>query len=424
MSTATTHIKTKKQLVPAIRFKEFEGDWTVSNIGNFVENHVGGASLKPSDFVTEEGYEVVPKKAVVSGGNLKLDSVNPTYCSKAFFEANERNIVDSSFLITVFRDLVPSGPSIGFIVRFEEDKKYILAQGVYGLKINENELESDFLIQFSNTVKYRRIMQRILVGSTQVHIRNQDFFKVELSNPSLPEQQKIASFLSAVDEKIQQLTKKKALLEQFKKGVMQQLFSGQLRFKDEKGNPYPDWEEKKISDICERSTGRSKSNEIVDDGRNIIVDMGAISRVGKLLGTKRTNCVEDYLETTDLVMAKDDIGGGQIIGKVVLVPVENKYILGDHVYKLKVIKGDVNFLYYSINSYAVNKSFRQKANGTAQIGINNKTVDDQLIPFPPIEEQQKIATYLSSIDTKIESVNNQITQTQTFKKGLLQQMFV
>ena len=408
------HIATKK-LVPQLGFKEFDGAWEKHSL-KYLLGSLVDCEHKTAPYVEESEYLVV-RTNNVKGGQLVYEDIKYT-TEEGFKEWTKRTV--PKFGDILFTREAPAGESC----LVPEDKKVCLGQRMVLLKSDENKMTGQYLSSYLQSGSAIRDISNLSIGTTVTRINIADIYKLKCPVSTIPEQQKIASFLSAVDEKIQQLTKKMALLEQYKKGVMQQLFSGQLLFKDENGNPYPDWEEKKISDVCERSTGRSKSNEIVVDGRNIIVDMGAISRVGKLLGTKRTNCEEDYLDTNDLVMAKDDIGGGQIIGKVVLIPIEDKYILGDHVYKLKVIKGDVNYLYYSINSYAVNKSFRQKANGTAQIGINNKTVDDQLIPFHCIEAQQKIATYLSGIDTKIESINNQITQTQTFKKGLLQQMFV
>ncbi|WP_252322506.1 restriction endonuclease subunit S, partial [Acinetobacter nosocomialis] len=112
-----------------------------------------------------------------------MDKVVPTFCTLEFFNSNQNYIVDSEYLITTLRDLVPSGPSIGYIVKYESNKKYILAQGVYGFRI-KNDLNRDFLIQFSNTSKFRLHMQSIMVGSTQVHIRNQDYFSTELYTPS------------------------------------------------------------------------------------------------------------------------------------------------------------------------------------------------------------------------------------------------
>ena len=122
--------------VPQLRFKDEAGqnfpNWSKKSIGDFVEAHKGGAPLKPSDFVKHGDFEVIPKKAISSGAYLKLDDQEPTYCTKKFFEGNQRSVVDRNFLITTLRDLVPSGPSIGYIVKFTNDKQYLLAQGVYG----------------------------------------------------------------------------------------------------------------------------------------------------------------------------------------------------------------------------------------------------------------------------------------------------
>lgn len=210
-----------------IRFKADDGsefrEWENKALSNFIIKHIGGASLSPSDFVKQSEYEVIPKKAIVPNGCLNLDKSNPTYCSEEFFKANLKNTVDNTYLVTVLRDLVPSGPSIGYIVQYMENTQYILAQGVYGFKIKA-ELNRNFLIHFSNTKAYRLVMQSIMVGSTQVHIRNQDFLGIGIPVPCLEEQTKIANFLSAIDQKIEVVAQQIEQAKTWKKGLLQQMF--------------------------------------------------------------------------------------------------------------------------------------------------------------------------------------------------------
>jgi type I restriction enzyme S subunit len=162
-----------------IRFKNKNGkdypEWEEKRLSDFVLSHKGGASLKPSDFRNYSGFEVIPKKAICSGGFLALNRQEPTFCSESFYLSNEANVIDKSYLVTTLRDLVPSGPSIGYIVQYNTDNNYILAQGVYAFLIDETHLSRKWLTQFSNTLEYRKVMQTIMVGSTQVHIRNKDF---------------------------------------------------------------------------------------------------------------------------------------------------------------------------------------------------------------------------------------------------------
>lgn len=410
--TAAELSEAKRTLFPQLRFQEFDEEWKLKTLSEVANKITDGTHDTPKP--TKEG---VPFLTAIHIKDGFIDYNNCYYLDQVVHNSIYKrcNPEKDDLLI------VNIGAGTATCAINSVDYEFSL-KNVALVKPNKELINGKFLAQIQRKKTFK-IFNQLTSGGAQPFLSLREIGRLKIIHPTLLEQQKIASFLSAVDEKIQQLSRKKELLEQYKKGVMQQLFSGKLRFKDENRKDYTDWEEKNISSICKRSSGKSKSENITEDGENIIVDMGSISRDCKLIGNKRTNCQDDYLQTNELVMVKDDIGGGNIIGKVVMIPFNNKYVCGDHVYRLKVLNGDVSFIYFAINSYEVNKSFRRKANGTAQIGINNRTVDEQKIPFPCFAEQQKIAKFLSSIDVKIESTSQQIIQMQSFKKGLLQQIF-
>ncbi|HDX5840096.1 restriction endonuclease subunit S [Acinetobacter baumannii] len=425
---------------PKLRFKEFDGDWNKNTIGNFVLNYKGGASLTPADFVEYSDCEVIPKKAISSGGLLQLDKVVPTFCTLEFFNSNQNYIVDSEYLITTLRDLVPSGPSIGYIVKYESNKKYILAQGVYGFRI-KNDLNRDFLIQFSNTSKFRLHMQSIMVGSTQVHIRNQDYFSTELYTPSLLEQTKIASFLSTVDEKISQLTQKHELLSQYKQGMMQKLFSQQIRFKADDGSEFGEWKKVKFSDKFKFHQTNSYSRALLSEQGEIMnIHYGDIHTkfstlfdiskevVPFLSSEVNTNkfAEDQFLQVGDLVIA-DASEDYKDIGKALeIIHLNNqKVVAGLHTYIARPVQPfALGFCGYLMQTFEVREQIKKLATGISVLGISKTNIGKVEIKVPCLEEQTKIANFLSAIDQKIEVVAQQIEQAKQWKKGLLQQMFV
>jgi len=188
------------------------------------------------------------------------------------------------------------------------------------------------------------------------------------------------------------------LLKSYKTGVAQRLFNKKIRFKDDNGAEFPNWEKRKLKEVFSIVAGQSKSAYLDESGENIIVDMGGISSEGTLIANKKTKYNEDFLTVNDLVMPKDDIGGGFIIGRVARIPSNNRYIAGDHIFKLTILAGDIGFLYYTINSFDVNKSLRRKANGTAQLGLNKSEVENQIIDFPDPKEQKKMSDFLTCLD--------------------------
>ncbi|KGF90870.1 restriction endonuclease subunit S [Prochlorococcus marinus] len=197
-------------------------------LSDFVVNYVGGASLKPSDF-NNSGFQIIPKKAVQLGGKINLGD-ELLYCSYKFAEENSNHIIDYRYVISTLRDLVPSGPSIGLVGVLEEKGKFILAQGVYGFLLNE-DLDNQFFVQISNTDWYRRLMRKIMVGSTQVHIRSSEFLKINLPIPPIKEQKKLVKILASLDKRISMGKENLIQLKNLKRGLLNDLLSGLQKVK-------------------------------------------------------------------------------------------------------------------------------------------------------------------------------------------------
>lgn len=242
--------------------------------------------------------------------------------------------------------------------------------------------------------------------------------------PQLNEQNKIASFLSSVDAKVELLTKKKELIEQYKKGIMQKIFSQKIRFKDKNGNDYPDWEEKKLGDLCNftprkvqkpkegywrlglRSHAKGTFHEYIDDPTK--------NSMTELFVVKKNDLIVNITFAWEhaIAIANDED--------------ENKLV--SHRFPTYSFNDSVipNFMYFIVTQ----KLFKKKMNDISPGGAGrNRVMSKKDFPFikvsiPHIKEQQKIAYFLSSIDSKISTINKELSSLQGFKKGLLQKMFV
>ena len=250
--------------------------------------------------------------------------------------------------------------------------------------------------------------------------------KIKLSLPTKPEQQKIAAFLTAVDSKIEQLSKKQELLGSWKKGLMQQIFSQAIRFKADDGCDFPDWEERKLGNLTKVVVGGtpSTSNESYWNNGSIPwlssggINDGNVIKASKLItqeGLDNSSAKLMPKGTTLLAMTGATLGR---VGYLLIETSGNQSVAGlipNHNFYSK-------FLFYTL--FKNKQTILSMAGGAAQAGINKATIESFKFKFPIVEEQTKIANFLSSIDTKIEQVGKQLIESKQFKKALLQQMFV
>ena len=295
-----------------------------------------------------------------------------------------------------------------------------------------------FVHQYLNSELFKKEMYKDSGTATINQITMGMLNECRLSVPSLPEQKKIAAFLSTIDEIITTTESELIAWQERKKGVIQKIFNREVRFKADDGSEFPEWEEKTFADVFENMNNNTFSRDCLNYSSgfaknihygdilvkfNSYVDVmnDEIPYINKELSYTKYSCLQDG----DIVIA--DTAEDETVGKAVEIENANNMavVAGLHTIacrpKMKFAK---RYLGYYLNSDTYHMQLRPYMQGIKVTSISKSNISLTKIILPSLPEQKKIADCLSSLDDVINQIQAELSAWKEFKKGLLQQMFV
>lgn len=413
----------EKHNMPQLRFPEFSGEWEQKKLRD-VTKYTKGFAFKSASY-SDSGVRII-RVSDLTSNSIKEDN------EKVFIEKenaknyNKYKVLEENIIVTTVGskpDLIDS--AVGRAIYINKPHLGLLNQNLLKFERIEN-ISNRFVLGCISSKRYQQHIKDISRGNAnQANITVEDLLNFNLSIPTFPEQKKIASLLSAADKKLEQLQQKKILLQQYKKGMMQKLFSQQIRFKDDEGKEFPKWEEKTIIQITNVIVGGTPSTTKKKywNGNIGWLSSGDVNK--EIITTPSKYITEEGLNNSSakLMPANTVLLAmtGATLGKVGFLTFEcsgNQSIAGF----LPNDKFYPTFLYNTLkfNTHKI----LSLAGGGAQAGINKSSIESLSFNFPLLAEQTKIADFLTAIDDKINVVSAQVDMAKAFKKGLLQQMFV
>lgn len=371
---------------PRLRFKADDGsdfpDWEEKRLEDVVE------------FLDEK------RKPLEAG--KRVAGKYPYYGASGIIDYVEDYIFDEELIL-----LSEDGANIldrNYRVCFLAKGKYWVNNHAHVMKAKKGNLNY-FICEELETFDYRKYNS----GGAQPKLNQASCRSIVVKIPSLPEQQKIADFLSTIDTIIEKQRATVSAWEERKKGVMQKLFSQEVRFKADDGSDFPDWEEKEVKDVCSVSTGKSNTQDKVDSGKyEFYVRSPIVEHSDKYL-----------FDEEAVITVGDGVGTGKVFHYV-----NGKYNLHQRCYRMYDFMGVIGkyfFYFFSQNFYRRIKAMSAK---TSVDSVRMEMITKMKMNVPSLPEQQKIADCLSALDTVIEKQKETLEKWQELKKGLLQQMFV
>ncbi|MFN6485404.1 MULTISPECIES: restriction endonuclease subunit S [unclassified Nostoc] len=408
--------KRLSQNVPKLRFPEFKGDWEYFKIEDIASVTSGGTPNRSEPSFWNGNIPWVTTSEI---GQAEIhDSIE---------KITEKGLQNSSAKIfkkdTILLAMYGQGKTRGQVSILKIEAATNQACAAIALK-------SDFNSQFVYYFLFKEYENlRVLANDgSQKNLTAGLIKQYKVPVTHINEQEKIASFLGAVDRRLTQLRHKQELLQIYKRGVMQKLFSQQIRFKQDYYTPFPDWKRKKLSDIS-KPVKRSLELEKNVPVMSISAGFGFLNQKERFSQVIAGSSLDKYT-----LIHKGEFSYNRGASKA--FPYGCIYLMKEHeealipfVYRtFQLTHGIKSFFAQYFLTGILDRELRKLISSSARmdglLNIGEKDFYTLSIPFPVEEEQEKIANFITAIDQKIEAISRQIYHTERFKKGLLQKMFV
>lgn len=407
---------------PKLRFKADDGsdfpNWEEKTLGELCEPLTYGMNAAATKFDGENRYIRITDIDDETHAFLSNDVVSPSG------ELDDKYLVKKGDIL-----LARTGASTGKSYLYHpKDGKLFYA----GFLIKAHVLPSSddyFIYSQTLTDRYGKWVKTTSMRSGQPGINANEYASYSFSVPSLPEQRKIAGLLSTVDDVIAAQEVEVAAWEKRKKGVMQKLFSQEVRFKADDGSDFPDWKEKTLGNLGTFLKGAPLSkSDITDEGTPLIL-YGELyttyAEVAYSIARRTDKKVPDkfYSKVGDVVIPTSGETPEEI-STATCVMKDGVILAGDLYIYRPATNVDGRILSYLLN-HQVNNAISRIAQGKSVVHVQSKELERIHVIFPssPIE-QRKIADCLASLDDVIAKAKDELDAWRELKKGLLQQMFV
>ena len=403
--------------IPKLRFPEFKGEWEEKKLSDIMTR----LTRKNSNNESSRALTISSVDGLIDQGEFFKKQIASKDTSGYYLLKKGDFAYNKSYSV---------GYDYGSIKRLDRYEDGVVST-LYICMSLTSDTNSDYLTHYFDSMKWNKSVSEISAEGARNHgllnIPTEAFFQTKhYLAPSLPEQQKIAEFLSNVDSIITAETKILNTLQKKKKALMQKLFTQQLRFKSDDGKDFPAWEEKKLGEISSSPKYGLNASGIDYDGEHKYLRITDIDEVTHTFSpeeiTTPSEFSDDYLlEENDIVFART----GASTGKTYLYnPNDGDLYFAGFLIKFHIKDANARFVFYQTCTHEYEKWVHIMSTRSGQPGINSEEYSTLKIKLPCKSEQQKIADCLSSLDSLIQNQQNIVTTWQQRKKALLQQMFV
>ena len=433
---------TEQMNVPKLRFGGFSGGLLVTRLSEIINKLESGVSVNSEDVPPNSNENGVLKTSAIYAGSFNPEQAKVITDSSELQRAR-LNPKKDSIIISRMNTPALVGES-GYISK--DYPNLFIPDRLWQATVSSQHCARwlSFLLTSPRT---RFIISSKGTGTSNSmkNISKPSFLSIDAVTPTLPEQQKIASFLSKVDEKIGLLSEKKDKLTEYKRGVMQQLFNGKwheqdgqltfvpptLRFKADDGCEFPDWEEKTLGDVSNHITyGLTVRPNFVENGIPLISAREITSGVPMYNKAPMISS-----ETFDKLSSKAKPQVGDIflsktgtIGFSAMHTLSSKVAITQNIAVIRITEPNLvsaDYVLHYLKTTSFLKSAIARVNQSTIMDLQLGDIKKLRLPLPSsVAEQQKVAQFISKIDQKIGLATTELETTKEWKKGLLQQMFV